>query len=219
MHSVTGEKMRKIDKYCIENLGIPAIVLMENAALKVLDHLHTDKLKKYIIVASIGNNGGDGLAVARHLITMDKKVKVFILGSLNKTSKCFGINYNILKNMKANIEVIKNKKNINNLKKEIKQGDMVIDSIFGTGLSKSIKGEYKETIKVINKYSKHTLSIDIPSGLNCDTGEIYDICIKANETVTLQLNKKGFLNPNAKDYTGEVIIETIGMPSNVVNIF
>ncbi|MTI67050.1 MAG: NAD(P)H-hydrate epimerase [Firmicutes bacterium] len=219
MHFVTGEKMRKIDKYCIENLGIPAIVLMENAALKVLKHLHTDKLKKYIIVAATGNNGGDGLAVARHLITMDKEVKVFILGSLDKTSKCFSINYNILKNMEADIQVIKNQNNINNLKKEIKKGDIVIDSIFGTGLSKSIKGEYKETIKVINKYSKHILSIDIPSGLNCDTGEIYNVCIKANETVTLQLNKKGFLNPNAKDYTGEVLIERIGMPPNIVDIF
>ena len=97
MISVTGNQMKAIDNYCIEKLGIPGIVLMENAALKVVKNIDLDEFTSFTIVCGVGNNGGDGLAVARHLYVLGKEVKVFLIGNIGKGSRDFDINYKILK--------------------------------------------------------------------------------------------------------------------------
>lgn len=206
MITVTGDQMKLIDNYCIERLGIPGIVLMENAALKVVKNIDLDRFSSFTIVCGVGNNGGDGLAVGRHLIVKGKNVHIFIIGSLNKGSKDFNINYSILKNMNVEINLIEKEEDINALVDSLKASDMTIDSIFGTGLTRDVKGLYKDVISNINKYSKYILSIDIPSGIDSDTGKVLGISVKANKTITFQLMKKGLVNYE------NVVVESIGMP-------
>lgn len=210
MVTVTGKQMKSIDNFCIEKLGIPGIVLMENAALKVVKNIDISKFHSFTIVCGCGNNGGDGLAVGRHLIVEGKKVDIFIVGNLNKGSRDFDINYNILKNMGVNMNLIEAEKDLNTLAKSLNTSDMTIDSLFGTGLTREVKGLYKDVISCINNHSKYILSVDIPSGVDCDTGAVLGCSVKANKTVTFQLMKKGLINYE------NVIVESIGMPKEAI---
>ena len=210
MIAVTGNEMKAIDNYCIEKLGIPGIVLMENAALKVIKNIDLDKFNSFTIICGVGNNGGDGLAVGRHLIVEGKDVSIFVIGNLNKASEDFSINYSILKNMKIEIKAIEDEENLKDLIVCIKKSDMTIDSIFGTGLTRDVEGLYRDVIANINEHSKYILSIDIPSGIDSDTGKVLGICVKADKAVTFQLMKKGLV-----DYEN-VIVESIGMPKMAI---
>jgi len=215
MISVTGNQMKSIDNYCIEKLEIPGIVLMENAALKVVKNIDLDKFNSFTIICGVGNNGGDGLAVARHLHIFDKEVRIFIAGNINKGSADFNTNYNILKNIGLEPVNIDSQEALEILNSSLKSTDMTIDALFGTGLSRNVEGLYKDVILSINQYSNYILSIDIPSGMNSDSGEILGVSVKANVTITMQLMKKGLMkNP---DYTGNVVVEPIGMPKIAID--
>lgn len=215
MISVTGNQMKAIDNYCIEKLGIPGIVLMENAALKVIKNIDLNRFNSFTIVCGVGNNGGDGLAVARHLYVLGKKVKVFIIGNLNKGSEDFNTNYNILNNLGLDLIHVDSQETLETLNSSLKSSDMTIDAIFGTGLSREVEGLYRDVISSINAYSNYILSIDIPSGMNSDTGEILGIAVKADITVTMQLMKKGLVGNSSE--AGQVIVEPIGMPKIAID--
>lgn len=215
MISVTGNQMKAIDNYCIEKLGIPGIVLMENAALKVIKNIDLNRFNSFTIVCGVGNNGGDGLAVARHLYVLGKKVKVFIIGNLNKGSEDFNTNYNILNNLGLELIHVDSQETLETLNSSLKSSDMTIDAIFGTGLSREVEGLYRDVISSINAYSNYILSIDIPSGMNSDTGEILGIAVKADITVTMQLMKKGLVGNSSE--AGQVIVEPIGMPKIAID--
>lgn len=212
MKIATTQKMRQIDKFCIENIGIPSLVLMENAALKVLKNIELKNQDSFTIVCGSGNNGGDGLALARHLFVLGKEFEIFIIGSYDKLSKDCAANYDMLLNMNLEVKFIQEGKDLIGLERSIKKSKIVIDAVFGTGLSREVKGIYKNVISIINRNAFYTISIDTPSGLNTDTGEILGCCVKAEKTISFQLYKKGFLNYEAEKYTGQIIVENIGIP-------
>ena len=207
---------KQIDEYSINNTGIPGIVLMENAAIKILKYLDLGKDKSFIIIGGKGNNGGDAFAVARHLISVGEKVELFLIGGEKGMSNDCLINYNILKNLDVNINLIDNIKDIENLRNSIKKSDIVVEGIFGTGLTRKIEGVYNDVISIINENSNYTVSIDVPSGLECNNGEILGNCIMAQRTISLMTYKKGFLNYNTEKYTGEIIVENISIPYNSI---
>lgn len=211
MLTISCSQMKAMDSYAINNIGIPSIVLMENAALKVLKNIDLKNKDYFTIVCGVGNNGGDGLALARHLALINKKIDLFIIGNLDKGTKDFNINLNILKNMDTNFTHIKNDGGLEKLKEAAKNGDLTIDSIFGIGLTRKVQDLFYKTIEIINYYSKEILSIDIPSGLDGDTGVPLGISVKANKTITFHLMKKG-LTDNIY-YTGDVVVEDIGIPN------
>lgn len=219
MRITSSENFRKVDNYSIENIGIPSIVLMENAALKIVSNIDLQLNNRFVIVCGKGNNGGDGLAVARHLHCLNKEVEVFIIEKSKNGTKDFKINYNILKNMNLNIKTIRDYEDLDYLRESIMKSDMVLDAIFGIGLSRKIEGIYKDTISVINENSKSTLAIDVPSGLNANTGEIEGVCIEANTTVSFEMYKEGFLTYYRDKYLGNIIIESIGIPREVLDLF
>ncbi|KOA19622.1 bifunctional NAD(P)H-hydrate repair enzyme Nnr [Clostridium homopropionicum DSM 5847] len=219
MEIVLAEQMRKIDSFCIENLLIPSIVLMENAALRVLNNIDLNKYENITIICGSGNNGGDGLALARHLLVMKKNVKVFIIGEKSKLTVDCGVNYSILCNMNIIVEFINSYEGINSLKSALDKSTLLVDAIFGTGLSREVKGVFREAILLINNCSAFVLSIDIPSGLNSDTGEVLGCAVKAHRTVSFQYYKRGFLRYGSEDYTGKVVIENIGIPDLVKDEF
>ena len=225
MISVDSKTMREIDKYCIEKLGIPGIILMENAAIKVSEEvegvLSSLERDRVVIVCGVGNNGGDGIAVARHLFLKGYKTSVFIVGNLDKGSYDFNTNLQIIKkineieNNKITIDVIDDE-NFDEFKRLISKTSVVVDGIFGTGLKRDVEGIYKRVISEINNSKKHIISIDVPSGLNSDDGNVMGISIEADETITLQLYKTGFLNEESKKYCGDIRVVDIGIPRRVI---
>ena len=215
MITVTGDEMKAVDNYCIKELGIPGIVLMENAALKVIKNIDLHNYNSFTIICGVGNNGGDGLAVGRHLVVDGKNVYIYIVGNIEKGSQDFLVNYNILKNMEVDLKHISTIEDLKPLQNSILKSDMVIDSIFGTGLTRNVEGIYKDIILSINDNSKYILSIDIPSGMESDTGKILGTSIKANKTITFQLLKNGLVDN--ENYTGKVIVEPIGMPKAAID--
>ncbi|HOA20413.1 MAG TPA: NAD(P)H-hydrate epimerase [Sedimentibacter sp.] len=210
MESISCQEMKEMDSYAINTVGIPSIVLMENAALKVINNIDLN-YNNYTVVCGRGNNGGDGLAIARHLIIKGKKVRIYIAGDLKSGTEDFNINLNILKNLKAEIINIKDEKELLQLKEDLSVSDITIDALFGIGLKRNIEGLYLEIIKMINNESKQIISVDIPSGIDGDTGKPMGICVKADKTVTFHKMKKGLLN--CGNYTGEIIVEDIGIPN------
>jgi NAD(P)H-hydrate epimerase len=210
MELISCQEMKEIDSYAINVIGIPSIVLMENAALKVINNIDLN-FNNFTVVCGRGNNGGDGLAVARHLIIKGKKVRIYIVGDIKNGTEDFNINLSILKNLKAEIINIKNEKELLQLKEDLSVSDTTIDALFGIGLKRNIEGLYFEVIKMINNESKQIISVDIPSGIDGDTGKPMGICVKADKTVTFHKMKKGLLN--CGDNAGEIIVEDIGIPN------
>jgi ADP-dependent NAD(P)H-hydrate dehydratase / NAD(P)H-hydrate epimerase len=212
----TAKTIEAVDRACVETLGIPLIVLMENAALKVLKHMETEANKKYLIVCGTGNNGGDGLALARHLIVLNKKVEVFIVKSGANMSSCCESNYNILVKMGAKPRTISSPEDIQKLREESAKTEIIVDALFGTGLNREVKGLYRDVINAINESESKIISIDIPSGLQSDTGNVLGASVKAHRTVCFEFYKRGFLNYKSSPYTGEIVVESIGVPHQII---
>ncbi|MCF6465567.1 NAD(P)H-hydrate epimerase [Clostridium sp. Cult2] len=207
---ISCKEMKAMDSYAINNIGIPSIILMENAALRVIKNMDLHTMNSFTVVCGVGNNGGDGLAIARHLILNNKSVDLFIIGNLEKGTKDFNINLNILNNMDVDFTYIDDDKTLDRLKDSISNNDLTIDSIFGIGITRNIEGLFYDVIDIINRYSKDILSVDIPSGLDGDTGNILGISVKANKIVTFHHMKKG-VEKNI-DCIGKIVVEDIGIP-------
>ncbi len=206
MKVCTAGEMRKIDAISIEQFNIPGIVLMENAASAVTREI--EDFDSFTVVVGKGNNGGDGLAIARRLINLGKKVDIYLVFN-DEFSGDAEINREILRSM--NIPV-KTCADTIELTTAIKTSDCIVDAIFGTGIKGDVSVIAKDVIEIINKHSKYTLSVDVPSGINSDTGEVSTPCIKADKTVTFAAYKRGMLLYPAADYTGEVIVADIQIP-------
>ncbi len=204
--------MRAIDNQTINTYGLPAQVLMDHAGKAVADEtikLLTNKKKKIAVFCGPGNNGGDGLAAARWLYHYGEMVEVFFVGNLDSASLETRLNFAIIENL--HIPVQKVQDNWPSLKDQIRYFNVVIDALLGTGSHGQIQGLYKKIIDDLNVSGVNIISIDIPSGLNADTGQALGSCIAAAVTVTLGFPKIGFSQPAAKKYTGKVIIADIGL--------
>ena len=213
---VTSEEMQRIDRYAIDVLEIPEIVLMENAALKVISNIDTNLRNSFAVICGTGNNGGDGLAVARGLIALGKSVDVYIIGDYSKSSQSFKMNLRALKNLTESIHSLETIGDIQELPGKLNKVNMIIDAIFGTGLTSQVKGMAEYVIDTMNKSRIYTLSIDLPSGLNGDSGEIMGICVDPSYVVCLQamkvgLKKNSILRPDIK-------VETIGIPQKAFEV-
>ncbi len=223
MKAVTGKQMGLIDKYAIEQTGIPGIVLMENAALKVVKHIKSYyEQKKHcpksvVIVAGKGNNAGDAFAVARHLFLEGYKVKVYCLFPKESIAGDAGINLDILERIGADIKLISIDCDLDGFISEVKYSQIVLDGIFGTGFRGEIEGITAQIINIINQYSQYTLSIDIASGVESFSGRTSDIYVQAHKTVTFELPKIGQLIYPGVQATGELAVESIGMPVQAIN--
>ena len=218
MKIVTSTISKNIDTYCAEKLKLNTSNLMENAALAVLKNIMN--YKRYVIVCGHGNNGGDGLALARHLISLNKKVDIFLVGRENRPlSIDCEMNYKILVNMGIEINTINKESDISKLEASLNNSDITIDAILGTGIKNKLYQFISATINVINEKSKYICSIDIPSGINSDSGEIVGSAIKANKTICLQFYKRGFLSYKCQPYLGEIIVEHIGIPDTIAELY
>lgn len=220
MLSVSVEQMREIDRRAIQAFGIPGVVLMENAGRavfrEVMMHLQGKSRPTVLIFCGKGNNGGDGYVVARHLLNHNVKVKLFLLAHQGEIKQDARVNLEILVKMKLAINEINKSEDLDKFKNEITAANLIVDGILGTGVKGQIEGLTKQVIELINGLNKPVVAIDIPSGLDADTGQPLGICIKATKTVTFALSKKGFDNPLAKNFIGELVVVDIGIPRELL---
>ena len=196
-----GHQMGFLRKFMMENAGAAA-------AKRLVEKFGDVKSKRVLVFAGLGNNGGDGLVIARHLAGYGSSVTVFLLGEPNniRSEEC-SWNWNLLEKMES-IKLLTdgNLEHLNNLDKF----DIIVDGILGTGISGEIREPHASAITFINKSNAFKLAVDVPSGLNPDTGETNQACVKADMTVTFHRMKVGM--PKRTDVCGEIFVEKIGIP-------
>lgn len=214
MKLFTAEQMRSIDRYAIENIGIPSVVLMENAGTKALLSLEkilgTLKDKKITILCGKGNNAGDGFVIARHLLNNFVPVNIFLIDE--PTAKDAKTNLQILRSSGFSPIYIEKNEDLKKLKIAVEFSDCVIDCLFGTGFKGEIEGVYADAISVINASSVCKVSIDMPSGVCATTGRASQVTFKADYTICLAAPKVGMFLLPGKEFVGKIFITDIGIP-------
>jgi len=214
MFILSPEEIYAIDKFTIENVGIPGLQLMENAG-KGCSEFINDLLSpesKIAIFCGSGNNGGDGFVIARYLHNWQHTPEIFIVGSTDKMSPETISNYDKCKKLGIKINLIE--KNPDNLS----TFDLIVDAIFGVGFRGEVKGWRAEVIKKINSAGKIVVAIDIASGIDANTGQTI-VAIEADYTLTMAAMKYGHLLGKGRENSGEVLVIDIGVPDNVFKKF
>lgn len=220
MKVATTSEMKDLDKVTIETYGIPSIVLMENAgrgaAEIILNYFDGIIDKKVGIFIGKGNNGGDGLVIGRYLHEKGVPVQLYLLAPKSQISGDAKINLDIVSNMKVSLVEITNEEAFNQLKREMSHLDIIVDGILGTGLASDVKGFFKDVIEYINGLKKPIVSVDAPSGLDCNNGRPKGISIKAHLTITFGLPKVGQLIYPGLDFVGKLKVIDIGIPNEAL---
>lgn len=211
------QSVRAVDAAAINEYKIPGIVLMENAArgladqaLLMLEDAQASPAKVLIICGS-GNNGGDGYALGRHLHNAGVEVTFVQLGQVRESTDA-ATNRNICLSMKIKEITFEDIDSHSN-------SDLIVDAIFGTGLDRPVKGLAGKVIEWINQQNAPVLAVDLPSGLDCDTGRPLGVAVKADCTVTFVARKPGMLAQGAEDYLGKVVVASIGAPIELIKRF
>jgi len=213
MKIVSCEQMRETDKRAISR-GTPGIELMERAGTGLVSVLGEEipevTKKKFLVFAGSGNNGGDGLVVARKLKELGAQVRIALLAEEEEMKE--DTRTNLARARSAEIETIPFKDlSSERIEEEVSRSDIIVDAIFGTGFSGVIEGMAKEVIEVINKSKKFVVACDIPSGVNGDTGEVGGICVASDLTVAFAYPKRGlFLYPGYR-FVGGIRVVDIGV--------
>ena len=219
MKPVTADEMRRIDASAIHDYGIPSIVLMENAGLAcVKEILKFPKipLKKVLIFCGPGNNGGDGFVIARHLFNQGVRSTVFFFQKPADMKADPSINFKIISKMRLDLVDCSKTVKWGPIKRSLKSSTLIVDALFGSGLSRDIENPLRALIKKINLSRRPVVSVDIPSGLNADTGDVMGASIHANLTVTLAAPKKGFYLKKASLFTGKIKVVDISIPKGLL---
>jgi len=210
-------EMRNLDRMATEEYNIPPEILMENAGqasyYTILKEVGI-KNKYFVVFCGVGNNGGDGLAVARKIYSSGGKVTVFILGDRSRFKGAAKQNFDIVD--KIQIEVF-DLQDISMAGNVIQSADVIIDAIFGTGLDREVKGIHKDAIAIINVSQKTVFSLDIPSGVHGDTGQVMGTAVKADYTITFGLPKAGNLLYPGFELCGKLYVTHISFPPVLQN--
>lgn len=217
-HYATREEMRELDRQSIEEYKIPSILLMENAGAGAARIIARREEKGPIaIFCGPGNNGGDGFVVARHLYNSGREVEVFFVGDMAKIPPMSdpGIHLTILQKMHIPITQILREKDLANLVFQ-HPPQAIVDALLGTGLMGPVRSPIAEAIRKINAYGLPIVALDLPSGLDANSGEILGAAIQASYTITFALPKKGFLLKQGPSLIGEVFVVEISIPRNLL---
>ena len=216
----TVEEMRALDSCSITTYGIPGIVLMENAALRAYDSIveiyGPPEKRKYTIICGNGNNGGDGFALARHLFNNNAFVVILYTGIIQNDNNLGEAQINASIAKKMNIPIYNQiLEDLDTVLYHITTSDVVVDAVFGIGLSRTVKEPFCRLLQNISK-GKIVVSLDVPSGLDSDSGEPLGVAVHAHTTITFGCAKQGFRNKTSQEYTGTVRVVDISIPRNIL---
>lgn len=214
MRLLSAEGVREADRRAMENAGIPGVILMENAAMRVTEAiLSLDPLpQKVVILAGPGNNGGDGLVVARHLQALGTEVEVFCTAPAEKYRGDARTNLDILLKRGFPVQYILDEESLEELKPGLERADLVVDALLGTGTSRPVEGRLASIIRLVNASGAPVLAVDIPSGIHADTGQVLGLAVQADWTVTFAFPKKGLLLFPGAEYSGRTTVGEIYIP-------
>lgn len=216
MKLLTPVQMQQVDKKAISCYQIPSVLLMEHAAMRIYEYLMLEEEEEILILCGPGNNGGDGLALARLIESLSlKKVEVILLAEPHQLSEDGRTYYAICNALGISITLMDecNKKSV---LEKIKNTKLIVDALFGTGIKRPIEGSYKEVIEAANDSYAQIVSVDIPSGIDGCTGKVQGVAIRADVTITFMAPKIGlFLYPGIM-YTGKVKVVDIGIPKQLI---
>ncbi|NQT23924.1 NAD(P)H-hydrate dehydratase [candidate division KSB1 bacterium] len=216
---LTAKEMREADRLTIEEFGISGLVLMENAGLAVVDeveiHLEENPDDFILILCGKGNNGGDGMVAARHLANQGIPISVALIGQSDALKGDARIQYDILQKMKVPVHEIQTLEEL----EPFSDADCIVDALLGTGIFGPVTGLMGEVIEWINQSGARVIAVDLPSGIQSDTGACAGNCVLADVTVTMAALKRGLAFHPGRDLAGEIVIADISMPDTVFDSF
>jgi NAD(P)H-hydrate epimerase len=210
---LTREQVRAFDRRAIDEFGIPSPVLMENAGRGCVDVLTSLGARGPVVVCcGKGNNGGDGLVIARHLANRGVTLEILLFAKPEDLSADAAAQWRIVRQMHLPARVLADESFADaELAAELARADWVVDALFGTGLSGALRPPFDRVVRLINACPGRILAVDIPSGLDANTGEPLGACVRARHTVTFVAPKLGYRNPAAAPYLGQVHVADIGI--------
>jgi hydroxyethylthiazole kinase-like uncharacterized protein yjeF len=214
---MSREEVRKVDEWAIKTMGLPGAVLMENAGRSCAEfiegRLQGVQSPLVCFFCGTGNNGGDGYVAARHLHNTQIATRVVVCGDTAKIKGDAKVNLDIIIRMGITVEKLDiNARDIEiNVNRLAGGASLIVDGLFGTGLQGRLADNYISLINGINFQDIPVVAIDIPSGLDCDSGKPLGAAIKALATITFVAAKNGFVNPAAAEYVGEIYVASIGI--------
>ena len=216
----TAEEMREIDRRVQEEYGLPELVLMENAGSRVAEAVcglvDTVEGRTVCILAGSGNNGGDAFSAARYLVNRGAKVKVFLAGEKGHLKESPAVMFQALEHMEAEIHPIDGDRDWDRLRLALRFADVVVDGILGTGFAGELRKKTLRLIEMVNEAGKPVLSIDVPSGVAADTGEVATAAIKATATLAFGLFKPAHYLGRGAELAGQVAVDGIGIPKELL---
>jgi NAD(P)H-hydrate epimerase len=207
--SMTRDQVRAFDAWAIREIGIPGAILMENAgrgcAAEIHDRYGQERSLHITVACGTGNNGGDGFVIARHLSNRGHRIRVLLCGDRHKVKGDARLQLEILERMQGSDLRIASEAG------DFRDSDLLVDALFGTGLAGAPRDPYPAMIDRLNRAGRPIVSVDIPSGLDCNTGRPWGPVVQADLTVTFVCLKQGFLSEASRAYTGHVRVASIGI--------
>ena len=219
MRLVKAFEMQEMDRLTIQQVGIPGPVLMENAGRAAvrffLEHFKPGTGAHVLCLCGRGNNGGDGYVMARYLHQAGLRISVVVLAPLEKIAGDARLNLEIIRRLGLDIKEVVDPQQWALAAPGLLEADYIVDGLLGTGLNSNVEGLYRAAIEAINHYQKPVMAIDIPSGLNADTGQIMGVAVRADLTVTFGLPKVGQMVFPGAGLVGRLVRADIGIPKAV----
>ncbi len=209
---MTCDELRRFDRFATEQLGIPSLVLMENAGRGCAERIATRQPRRVWILCGRGNNGGDGLVIARHLKVANVRCQILLLDDVDRLSPDAAVNFRIATRLEIPWAVIREADEFND--HEADPHDLIVDALLGTGSQGSPRGLYAAAIQWGNRQVCRRVAIDLPSGLAADSGVIAGECFQADETLTMVAWKPAFARLAGMPPVGNITILHIGVPSD-----
>lgn len=216
MKLATAAQMREMDRKTIEEFGLPGLVLMENAGRAVADaawDLLPENGGRVLILAGKGNNGGDGFVAARHLNARGAEVAVLLLCAAEDLQGDAAVNCQYA--VRTGLVVVEQPDD-ETILGALEIADVVVDALLGTGLQGEVQGRAREVIEILEECEAPVVAVDLPSGLDADTGQVLGAAVEAQVTVTFGLAKPGLVQYPAQDYVGELRVAEIGLPPELL---
>ena len=215
--SLSRDEVRDVDRRAIEEYGMPGIVLMENAGRGAAELLVKLGVSGTVVIcAGKGNNGGDGFVIARHLENRGIIITVLLCADPDQLKGDASVNYGITAKAGTPMSVLGDTFDVERLEKQLAEADWIVDALLGTGTGGAIREPYVTIINRINASSAKVFAVDLPSGLDCDTGEPLDPCVRADHTATFVARKVGFERTVSQEWTGTVHVIDIGVPRGLL---
>lgn len=220
MKVVNADQMRRLDREAVDRYKIPGIVLMENASLGVVRSMEMKygplQGRSVLIFCGKGNNGGDGMAAARHLANRGANVQVVLLGKPKSLQGDAAANHAICKRMKIRVHPVTSSRGFTAVSREIRKADLILDAILGTGIVPPVRGLVEQAVRRINRSGKPVISVDLPTGLSADSSEVAGEVVRADLTVTFGLPKISLVQYPSLSNAGEVHVADISLPAELV---